>query len=282
MRYFVATISPKYPKNYDQCKVSGLWGMTNRKAEAELVSKGDRILFWLGGVGFVGEAEALEKVRELSGYDWKPYDPRDFNWGFKIKFLREFETPLHYRFPGGVNSVIGIKSSDFQFKAFFPIEKHQYDKIIKGEGLETLTPETKKEINKAIQNHQVRTIVGEVINYEGLIFGPTNEQGVIFLFSKLQNYLGISIESVQTGFPDARGRVRTDKGWKEVWIEFEYKSSSYLQHGHSLEKGDCDYIICWEDDWRNPPSHFKIIELKSELERITKGSASKLFSLIFF
>jgi len=280
MRYFVATISPKYPKNYDQCKSLGLWGMTSLKAEAELVKKGDRVLFYLGGIGFVAEAEVLESVHKLSGDDWKPYDPRDFTWGFKIKFLREFEQPRRYKFPGGVNKEIGIKSSDFQFKAFFPIEKWQYEKIKVGEGKETITPRAEKEVERGFKEHQVKSLVGDVINFDGLIFGPVNEQGVIFLFSKLQKPLGFVIESIQTGFPDARGRVKTPKGWQEVWIEFEYKSSAYLSHGHSLKPGICDYVICWEHDWRNPPKHIKVIELKSELAKLTRGSSSKMFSLL--
>lgn len=277
MRYFVATISPKFPKNYDQCKLLGLWGMTSKKADAELVSKGDKILFYLGGVGFVSEAEALEKLRDLSGNDWKPYDSRDFNWGFKVKFVKEFESPKHYRFPSGQNPIIGIRSSDFQFKGFFQIEKFQYDKIITGEGAGEIAQE--KTATATLNNFRTKTTVGDVINFQGLIFGPINEQGVIFLFSKLQNELDIVIESIQTGFPDAKGRIKTNKGWEEIWIEFEFRSSSYLVHEHPREEGACDYIVCWEDDWRNPPPHLKIIELKTELQRITKGSAEKMLAL---
>lgn len=279
MKYFIATISPRFPKNYDTCKALGLWGMTNLKADAELVRKGDKILFYLGGIGFISIAEAEETVRKLSGNDWKPYDPRDFKWGFKIKFLEEFDKPRRYRFPGGKNPETGIKSSDFQFKAFFQIEKNQFEKIKNAEGVESYSAESKKEIEKGLAAHGVRTIVGEVINFEGLIFGPVNEQGVIFLFSKLQKELGFVIESIQTGFPDARGRIKTNKGLKEVWIEFEYRASSYLVHDHPLEPGACDFIVCWEDDWKKPPEHIQIIELKTELEKITKGSASKLLSL---
>lgn len=222
----------------------------------------------------------MEKVRKLSGNDWKPYDPRDFSWGFKIKFLSEFSSPHRYRFPSGKNETIGIRSSDFQFKGFFPIEKSQFEKIKLGENAENISEQVNKEIEKGFAAHQIRTIVGDVINFEGLIFGPVNEQGVIFLFSKLQKELGFVIESIQTGFPDARGRIKTNRGWKEVWIEFEFRSSSYLVHEHSREPGDCDYIVCWEDDWKKPPEHLKIIELKTELERLSKGSPVRLLSLL--
>jgi len=280
MKYFIATISPRFPKNYDTCKALGLWGMTNLKVDAELVRKGDKILFYLGGVGFISIAEAEESVRKLSGNDWKPYDPRNFEWGFKIKFIEEFDEPHRYSFPGGKNPETGIRSSDFQFKAFFQIDEIQYEKIKRAEGAGRISPKAKKEIEKGFAEHQIRTIVGDLINFEGLIFGPVNEQGVIFLFSKIQKELGFVIESIQTGFPDARGRIKTNKGWREVWIEFEFRSSSYLVHGHPLEIGTCDYIVCWEDDWKKAPPHLQIIELKTELEKITKGSATKILSIL--
>jgi hypothetical protein len=108
--------------------------------------------------------------------------------------------------------------------------------------------------------------VGDPINVEGLVYGPLNENGVIFLFSKIQDKLPepISIEAIQPAFPDAKGRRKTEKGWVDIWIEFEYKSSHYKQHKHPLN--ECDVIVCWENDWKDCP--LEVIELRSVLRQL--------------
>jgi len=128
------------------------------------------------------------------------------------------------------------------------------------------------EINKAEQektlpiNERKRSIVGDPINFEGLIYGPLNENGVIFLFSKIHDKLGINIEAVQPGFPDAKGRRKSRKGWEDIWIEFEFKSSLFKAHGH--DPRECDAIVCWEHDWKDCP--IEVIELKSEIEKVNR------------
>jgi len=109
-----------------------------------------------------------------------------------------------------------------------------------------------------------RSIVGDPINFEGLIYGPLNENGVIFLFSKIHDKLGINIEAIQATYPDAKARKKTSKGWEDVWIEFEYKSSQFKIHKHDPK--DCDIIVCWEHDWKECP--VEVIELKSVIQKL--------------
>jgi DNA-directed RNA polymerase delta subunit len=104
------------------------------------------------------------------------------------------------------------------------------------------------------------SIVGDPINFEGLIYGPLNENGVIFLFSKVHHKLGINLEAIQPAYPDAKGRRKTAKGWEDVWIEFEYKSSHFKQHKHDPDV--CDVIVCWEHDWKGCPPELEVIELR--------------------
>lgn len=118
--------------------------------------------------------------------------------------------------------------------------------------------EEKKQLQHEIRSSKARSIVGDPIAVDGLVYGPLNENGVIFLFSKLQNKLGIVIENIQAAFPDAKGRKKTQKGWEEVWIEFEYRSSNFAVHGH--DPSQCDIIVCWEHDWNECP--LDVIELK--------------------
>lgn len=117
---------------------------------------------------------------------------------------------------------------------------------------------------KGVIERKRSSIVGDPLNYEGLIYGPLNEGGVIFLFSKIHHKLGINIEAVQAGFPDAKGRRKTPKGWVDVWIEFEFKSSHFKAHKH--DPNGCDAIVCWEHDWKDCP--IEVIELKSEVEKL--------------
>ncbi|MDP2730504.1 MAG: winged helix-turn-helix domain-containing protein [Dehalococcoidales bacterium] len=133
-------------------------------------------------------------------------------------------------------------------------------------GLEVIEDEINKAESEKVlpATERKRSIVGDPINFEGLIYGPLNENGVIFLFSKVHDKLGINIEAIQPGFPDAKGRRKVRKGWEDIWIEFEFKSSQFKVHGHD-PKG-CDAIICWEHDWKDCP--IEVIELKSKIEEL--------------
>lgn len=110
------------------------------------------------------------------------------------------------------------------------------------------------------------SIVGEPINFRGIIYAPVNEQGVVFLFSKVHDDLGIKIEGIQQAYPDARGRRFNGKGWVEERIEFEFRASEFQVHGHDVEK--CDIIVCWVNDWQDCP--IEVIELKSVVKELTK------------
>lgn len=107
-----------------------------------------------------------------------------------------------------------------------------------------------------------KSIVGDLINFRGLVYAPVNENGVVFLFGKVADDLNMYIEEIKPGFPDCIGRRFIGKGWERIAIEFEFKSSNFVQHGHDVHK--CDLIICWEHDWKDCP--IEVIELKSEIQ----------------
>jgi hypothetical protein len=136
--------------------------------------------------------------------------------------------------------------------------------------IDIIRPQIEKEIRTEreadLWEGRKRSIVGDPVNVAGLTYGPLNENGVIFLFSKVADKLPkpIIIEAIQPAFPDARGRRKTEKGWEDTWIEFEYRSSSFKRHGHSPK--DCDVIVCWEHDWKECP--IEVIELKSVLKQL--------------
>lgn len=107
-----------------------------------------------------------------------------------------------------------------------------------------------------------KSIVGELINFRGLVYSPVNENGVVFLFGKVVEDLNMYVEEITPGFPDCIGRRFTGKGWERVNIEFEYKSSNFQAHGH--DPRNCDIIVCWEHDWRECP--IEVIPLRDVIK----------------
>jgi len=109
-----------------------------------------------------------------------------------------------------------------------------------------------------------KSIVGDLINFRGLVYSPTNENGVIFLFGKVVEDLNMYIEEIKPGFPDCVGRRFVGKGWERVYIEFEYQSANFKAHGHDLD--GCDMIVCWEHDWQDCP--LEVIELQDIIKSL--------------
>lgn len=122
-------------------------------------------------------------------------------------------------------------------------------------------------------NEGKRTEVGKPLNFRGFVYSPINEQGVVYLFGLVAQDLNIIVESVQVGYPDCTAIKYVGKGrWERVRIEFEYKASSFFNHGHD-PKG-CDIIVCWENDLDDSKikelkdTDVDIIELKTEIEEL--------------
>lgn len=141
---------------------------------------------------------------------------------------------------------------------------------------EIITPveEKKKRFNvlEKLQRHS--HLVGPLINFRDMDYGPTEENGVIFLFSKITSDLGIKMVSIQKRFPDAEAiKYGTDGRGYKVYIEFEFLSSDFLRHGHleQIKKGKpCDLIVCWEHDSKDIPKEIKVLELKETIEHLPK------------
>jgi len=109
-----------------------------------------------------------------------------------------------------------------------------------------------------------RSIVGDVINFRGLVYGPVNEMGVVALFAKVSEELGFIIEEIRAAFPDCVARKRSGNGWERVAIEFEFKSSNFRLHGHDPDA--CDLIVCWEHDWEEAPA--PVLSLKNFVQSL--------------
>ena len=108
-----------------------------------------------------------------------------------------------------------------------------------------------------------RPVLGDRLDFRGLLHAPVNELGVVYLFGILSQELGFVVESVQSGFPDCTAKRRLPQNrWQSIRIEFEFKSSNFVAHGHDLTQ--CDMVICWEHDWTNCP--IEVISFKDIVE----------------
>jgi hypothetical protein len=100
----------------------------------------------------------------------------------------------------------------------------------------------------------------DVLENAPMHYAPRNEQGVVFLFSDYAKKNRIRIEEIRTAFPDCIAYQKTAGGEKRVRIEFEYRAKNFLTHGHT--SSECDWIVCWENNWPSAPEHLRIIELR--------------------
>jgi len=112
-----------------------------------------------------------------------------------------------------------------------------------------------------------RPIYGPPLMRVPLAHGPTNEQGVLFLFGAIGEDLGFLVTHVQIGFPDCEAMREVAPGiWQRVDIEVEQYSRNFVTHMHDPNK--CDLIVCWEHNW--PECPLEVIELKTEFERLQR------------
>jgi hypothetical protein len=169
-------------------------------------------------------------------YSTKPYIKR---WG-------SIQLALDEAIKRANEGIIEIKDDEINIE--FETEIEDYKK-------------NKYENNFTSNKKKTKEIFGQPIDFRGLRFAPINEQGVVYLFGMISSEIGFYIESIRTGFPDCEGKRCFDRKnnlWEHVKIEFEFKSSNFIQHGHNPD--ECDVIVCWQNDWNDCP--IEVIELK--------------------
>jgi hypothetical protein len=69
---------------------------------------------------------------------------------------------------------------------------------------------------------------------------PTNEMGVIVLFSQQCEAYGFEILSIGAAFPDAI----VEKNGVTYRVEFEFSAGNFIEHKH--DQRSCDLIVCWD------------------------------------
>jgi len=113
-----------------------------------------------------------------------------------------------------------------------------------------------------------------VIQGDFIMLTPENEMGVIALFAAGCVENGWELLRIGSAFPDAFVRDTIDG--KEYRVEFEYKASNFIQHGH--DPMNCDLIVCWEDDIK---IEFPILEVRTwdrtKVFYLTEGKRNEAF-----
>jgi hypothetical protein len=108
---------------------------------------------------------------------------------------------------------------------------------------------------------------GQRIDFKSLARAPLNELGVVYLFGVLHKTYDFKIESIQPGFPDCIAMERTKAGeYKQLRIEFEYESKSFVRHKH--DPSEVDMIVCWIHNWRDCPKEIEVLELSKKLKKL--------------
>ncbi|MHC4189595.1 MAG: hypothetical protein ACYSUB_08000 [Planctomycetota bacterium] len=108
---------------------------------------------------------------------------------------------------------------------------------------------------------------GKPLGFRHMIYEPTCEQGVVFLFGMISEELGFSIEGVWQEFHDCEAKRiinRTTGEQQQVRIEFEAKSRDFIAHGHDPKK--CDLIICWKNNWKDCP--IDVLDLSKAIKEL--------------
>jgi len=188
-------------------------------------------------------------------------------WQNKIRFAREYmKRKGRLEFPSrGIWKMTAIGKDRLESWRKTDVDPDQGLEIFHGvtEVEESQDPEKVELKIPPIYEH------GDLLGFKGIVYEPINEQGVILLFAAMAEDLNFMIESIRSTFPDALLKRRNSKGrWQPVRAEFEFKASTFIQHGHN--QGDCDLIICWENDIKSKTMKVPILSLKDEVDKFRR------------
>jgi hypothetical protein len=115
-----------------------------------------------------------------------------------------------------------------------------------------------------------RPIYGTPLTPSTLVYAPTNEMGVVYLFGIMSGPLGMVVTRLQPEFPDCEAMREVESGrWQRLIVEFEYESRNFLIHKHDPD--ECDMIICWVHNWPECPEGLEVLELSREMRRLAGG-----------
>lgn len=124
MAWYLCTIASSSKKNWDLCKQSKTWGILTKGgyASGDRARKDDHLLFWLGGVGYVGHAKVIENTRPPINSEEVPWMGGQERYGLVIPLeaIQVFKKPIMLKFINRRQEVTGLDQSMFQ-RGYMPI-----------------------------------------------------------------------------------------------------------------------------------------------------------------
>jgi hypothetical protein len=112
MTSFIGTIAKESARNWPICRSTGFWGIPRTaQSHRHLPDKGDQLLIWLAGMGFVAECLATGPPRTPSNDDEVPWPGGVASYRQVIPMVVEYETtqPVRLTFQRGLNRETGIQ-----------------------------------------------------------------------------------------------------------------------------------------------------------------------------
>jgi len=166
-----------------------------------------------------------------------------------------------------VNQITKEYAKEARLSDWKKIRPHMFDDFYEGHQADI------PQLSSAFLPAEPGDHVGQKIDYPGLTYAPTNEQGVVFLFARMSPDLGFSAETVRQGYPDAvviDYRADRNRGFRKN-IEFEFKSSHFARGKKPHDPTNCHIIVCWEHDWKKCPKTIEVIELRSRFQKAERA-----------
>ena len=242
------------PDHWETCRKESIYGM-KRGAPTPFAQgrwkTGDICLVRVSGRNYgVRAIWYVESEKPVESREEVPWTDADYEWLIQLRPLVELAEPFSEEFEGKskysekvqINSIRIVQS----VVKLTPMEVRNYLEPLMKEKRAELAIEARYLDSKTRVNFLLTTllkesaalkapavdekkdmledIVGEPINFMGMVYAPLNEAGLILLFSKVMPHLGLFYEaSLPTDFPDMVGRVRTARGLEKRYIESEYE-----------------------------------------------------------
>ena len=276
-----------HPENWEACVQSHIFGL-RKDTRRPAFTKGDVFLVRRTGTEYgVTGVWLFSGEEDIRDSDKVPWFDAEYTLLLSFNPFVDFQTPMSEEFSGMskfsekirisamriVGSVVQLTNSEIT-KYVESILTEKAEESLAEVTYEGTRVKLAEVLNKLLTYHQDKgkTLIpppkkekrgmtsGEPINFRGMVYAPLNEAGVVLLFSKVMDDLGIIYESSPISGFDMVGRIETEQGFELKYFEFEYRSSNFKSHGHDASM--VDYLVCWEHEWGGCPEDLQVLELK--------------------
>ena len=293
-----------HPKNWDVCLEGHHFGIRILAPRHPKFNKGDIFFVRKTGKDYgVMGVWVFNEEKDVTSQDEVPWKDFDYRWQLWFDPIVDFKTPMSEEFAGKtkfsakiqiaaarlIGSVAVIyepeiikyleaflkeKAEECSAMAFYQSQNRKISDIL--QELLGYFRKVKVKTEPASEKAKRGIIAGEVINFRDMVYAPLNEAGVVLLFSKVMNDLGVIYESSPTRGFDMVGRIKTPLGLELKHFEFEYQSSNFKTHGHDPQL--VDYLVCWEHNWKDCPTGLQIWELREIIKTLPADFSKEIES----